>query len=82
MVKKLIQAGGEVNEQDEEDGSTPLHDASENGHVEVITALLAAGADKTIKNVYGKTPHDEAKNQDCMNALAGHTPHDGGCTVQ
>ena len=65
----MIQAGGEVNEQDEEDGSTPLHDASENGHVEVITALLAAGADKTIKNKDGRTPYDYAKNQDCKNAL-------------
>ena len=71
MVKKLIQAGGEVNEQDEEYGWTPLHQASGNGHVEVITALLAAGADKTVKTtwLFGKTPHDVAKNQDCKNAL-------------
>ena len=67
-VNRLIQAGGDVNEQTEY-GSTTLHAASENGHVEVITALLAAGADKTIKNNKGKTPHDLAKNQDCKNAL-------------
>ena len=64
----MIQAGGDVNEQTEH-GSTTLHAASANGRVEVITALLAAGADKSIKNKKGQTPHDEAKNQDCKNAL-------------
>ena len=71
VVKILIQAGGEVNQQDRK-GATPLHRASECGHVKVITALLAAGADKTIKNEDGKTPHDVAKEygkQDCKNAL-------------
>ena len=48
---------------------TPLLRASENGHVEVITALLAAGADKTIEDEDGNTPHDVAWNQDCRNAL-------------
>ena len=68
----MIHAGGDVNEQDEEDGSTPLHLATYRGHVEVITALLAAGADKTLKDIGGKTPHDYAKengHQNCMNAL-------------
>ena len=68
MVKKLIQAGGDVNEKDVV-GATPLHWASHYGHVEVITALLAAGADKTIKDEDGKTPHDVAKNQACKDAL-------------
>ena len=71
VVEKLIQAGGDVNEQNES-GRTSLHLASMNGHVEVITALLAAGADKTIKTTWldgGKTPYDVAKNQDCKNAL-------------
>ena len=68
VVERLIQAGGEVNEKNEI-GWTPLHQASGSGHVEVITALLAAGADKTIKDKDGETPHDVAKNQDCKNAL-------------
>jgi len=69
VVKSLFQAGGDVNEKDEEDGSTPLHLASKNGHVEVITALLAIGADKTIQNRYGKTAHSYARNRKCRNAL-------------
>ena len=69
MVKKLIQAGGEVNELDVS-GMTPLHKASVFGHVEVITALLAAGADKTIQaGQRYETPYDVAMNQECKNAL-------------
>ena len=64
----MIQAGGDVNEQDER-RKTPLHLASGKGYVEVITALLAAGGDKTIKDKGGKTPHDLARNQDIRNAL-------------
>ena len=64
----MIQAGGEVNRGNQW-GWTPLHVASYGGHVEVITALLTAGADKTIKEKGGKTPVDVAKNQDCKNAL-------------
>ena len=64
----MIQAGGDVNEQNE-DGSTPLHCGSENGHADVITALLIAGADKTIKDKWAVTPHGRAKNQDTWNAL-------------
>merc|ERR1712183_557448 len=63
-----IQAGGEVNQKDER-GWTPLHHASQYGHVEVITALLATGADKTIEDEDGETPHDVVKNQDTWNAL-------------
>ena len=64
----LIQAGGDVNEQNET-GRTSLHLASMKGHVEVITALLAGGADKTIEDELGDTPHDVAKNRACRNAL-------------
>ena len=68
VVKKLIQAGGDVNEKDKW-GFTPLHRASANGQVEVITALLAAGADKTLQDNSGRTPHDVAKKEDCKHAL-------------
>ena len=43
-VNRLIQAGGDVNEQTE-DGSTTLHAASENGHAEVVNILIQAGAE-------------------------------------
>ena len=43
--------------------------SSREGHVEVITALLAAGADKKLKDKWGSTPHDVAENQATRNAL-------------
>lgn len=43
-----------VNVQDAE-GDTALHDAARFGHVEVIKSLVAAGADKAVKNKAGQT---------------------------
>jgi ankyrin repeat protein len=41
-------------------GNTLLHSAVANGDIEEVERLLAAGADPTIINRYGKTPVDEA----------------------
>ena len=40
----------------DEDGSTPLMEASCNGHMEVVEALARAGADKEAKDENGYTP--------------------------
>ena len=39
-------------------GSTPLLCAARRGHLDVVRALLNAGADKTIANNDGKKPID------------------------
>ena len=39
-------------------GKTPLFNAAHYGHLDVVRALLNAGADKTIANKYGKKPID------------------------
>ena len=39
-------------------GYTPLHKAAREGHLDVVRALLNAGADKTIANNRGKKPID------------------------
>ena len=39
-------------------GQTPLWGAAQNGHLDVVRALLNAGADKTIANEDGKKPID------------------------
>ena len=41
-------------------GMTPLHTAAEFGQLDVVRALLNAGADKTIANKYGWKPIDVA----------------------
>lgn len=39
---------------------TPLHEAARAGHTRLVTTLLAAGADRSIRDADGKTPLDLA----------------------
>ena len=58
----MIQAGGDVNEQTEY-GSTTLHAASENGHVEVINILIQAGGEVNQTDKRDETAlHDASRN--------------------
>lgn len=54
-VQCLLQAGCQVNAIDLGD-NTALHWASMRGHVEVVRALLAAGADKELRNAQVSMP--------------------------
>ena len=49
-----------VNEPDEI-GTTALHTAASHGNKACVEMLLAAGADKSIKNSYGQTPYAKTK---------------------
>jgi ankyrin repeat protein len=42
-------------------GTTPLIIAAQEGHLEVVNALLVAGADKALTNNQRRTALDEAK---------------------
>jgi len=51
---------------------TPLHEASEYGHLNVARILVNAGASKTIVDSNGNTPHDVActhEDADCSDAV-------------
>ncbi len=52
-------------------GTTPLSTAARRGHLDVVRALLNAGADKTIANMSGRKPIDVAygSNKDAIVAL-------------
>jgi ankyrin repeat protein len=57
MVKLLLKYGAEVNVQANNQDS-PLHDAAENNHYDVVKLLLNNGADPFVKNAYDRTPLD------------------------
>jgi ankyrin repeat protein len=59
-VKLLLSRGCAVNAVDT-NGTTALHWACWDGSTECVKELLAHGADTSIKNKDGKTPFDEAK---------------------
>ena len=52
VVEMLLAAGSNVNDQAGEHcfGVSPLHDAAENGHVEVVKLLLSYGASVNVKD--------------------------------
>lgn len=81
-VKVLISQGANVNQACRRNGSTPLHRAAtqtgapgtagrtQEAH-EIISLLLAAGADPAIKNKSGKSAADYAKG-DTLRMLVEH----------
>jgi uncharacterized protein len=54
VVSRLLERGANINAQDDE-GFTPLMNACQNRHVEVVRILLQKKADKLLKNRYGET---------------------------
>jgi ankyrin repeat protein len=64
-VSQLIAAGAPLTQKEAKAGWTPLHyacadDEKKHGVLSVIRMLLEAGADPTVKDVYGRTPLDLA----------------------
>ncbi|XP_051004903.1 ankyrin repeat domain-containing protein 42 [Acomys russatus] len=61
MLKKLIGDGViNLNERDD-NGSTPMHKAAGQGHIECLQWLIEMGADSNITNKAGERPNDVAK---------------------
>lgn len=54
-VKKALQQHGDAGEADP-DGTSALHWAVVEDHLDMVQALLAAGVDPDVKNDYGRTP--------------------------
>ena len=53
-IKYLVYLGADVNAKDE-NGNTPLIQATYNGHLEVVKCLVQNGADMDVKNKRGRT---------------------------
>jgi len=60
----LISWGADINKVDKEVNTTPLHLAAESGSVKLVKKLLICGAEKTVYDLYGKTPLDIAKENE------------------
>lgn len=59
MLKAMIEKGVDINLTEDapaEVGQTPLHEACNNGQVEVVKLLMAAGADDAKTNLKGEAP--------------------------
>lgn len=64
IVRRLIEAGADVNAHNEPRiGDTALHTAAASGTLEMVTLLLKAGANSTIKGGMWRTPLDEARGR-------------------
>lgn len=59
IADTLINSGANINAIDNE-GNTPLSTAASNRKYDVVRTLLSRGADKKIRNAYGKSPADIA----------------------
>ena len=61
MLADFLAHGADVNGRYSGWSSTPLHAAAGMGHAEAVRFLLACGADRTLRNVWGGTPAGTAR---------------------
>ena len=73
IVDVLIAAGVDVSKTTN-DGDTPLHIASRNGHLMVTKRLIQARANVLIKNHNGESPLDLAKTDEIKETIHKHHP--------
>ena len=67
-VRARLAAGDNVNAVNQF-GSTALHYAIQTGRLDVVRELIQAGADPTLKNKWGETSRDVAKNNEMRHLL-------------
>ena len=56
LLRMLLEAGANPNIPGGDDNYTPLHDAVEAGHVQIVELLIERGADKKLRDKIGRTP--------------------------
>ena len=67
FANELIELGADINAKSDDNGNTPLHEASGyDGHEEVAIALIDAGADINAKDNDGNTPLHLAAQRDFL----------------
>lgn len=61
VVRELAKHGANIDARSRDDGKTPLHFAAAMGRMKAVEALIALGADLTIKDSQGRTALDVAE---------------------
>ena len=56
LLSLLLDAGANPNVPGGDDKYTPLHDAVDAGHVEIVKLLIERGADKNVRDITGIIP--------------------------
>ena len=62
ILRALVAAGARVDATDDDDRRTALHWAAGNARVEAAQALLSLGANPNVRNKWGRTALDSARN--------------------
>ncbi|KAI9477581.1 hypothetical protein LPJ78_000034 [Coemansia sp. RSA 989] len=73
-VAAYIRGGININSQNKMNGWTALHWACVRGNIEVVGALIRAGAQTDIKNNKGQTPLDVCKSNETRAIFPGYEP--------
>jgi len=61
VIRELLKQGANVNARTRDEVQTPLHMAAAMGKMKAVEALVALGADLTMKDSKGRTPLDAAE---------------------
>ncbi len=61
VIRELVKQGAEVNARTRDEAQTPLHVAAAMGRTKAVEALVALGADRTLKDAQGRTPLETAE---------------------
>ncbi|MCQ2817184.1 MAG: protein kinase, partial [archaeon] len=69
ISKLLIENGASLNASDNEK-NTPIHFCASNGHIELMKFFLEKLPNVEVRNIYGKSPLDEAKSEELKNILS------------
>ena len=68
-VRDLVTNGALIDQSNDDEKHTPMHDAAANGHLDVIRYLVEAGADMEREDYFGSTPLIRAAQQGHTNVV-------------
>jgi hypothetical protein len=63
-IRRMLDVEGMVNSHDTGNGNTPLHIASQNGHIDLVKVLIEKGGDVNLVNKKNNTPLHMALSYD------------------